>query len=161
MNEQEIQKVRNIALVHDLLSESDEHTCVEFKHNNNSKEMIGKLISALSNAARIEQQDFGYVLWGIEDDTKNIVGTSFSPETKTVGNQVFVMWLTQMLQPRLAFKFRKVKHPNVNLVLLEIPAAISTPVEFDKTAYVRIGSATPRLSEYPEHFQKLITNLRP
>lgn len=161
MNEQEMQKVRDIALVNDLLSENNEHTYVEYKHNNDSKEMIGKLISALSNAARIEQQDFGYVLWGIEDETKNVVGTSFNPETKTVGNQVFIMWLTQMLQPRLAFKFRKVNHPYGNLVLLEIPAAISTPVEFDKTAYVRIGSATPRLSEYPEHFQKLITNLRP
>lgn len=161
MNEQEIQKARDLALVNELLSESDEHTCVEFKQNNDSKEMIGKLISALSNSARIAQQDFAYMLWGIEDGKKNIVGTSFNPETKTVGNQVFIMWLTQMLQPHLAFSFRKVNHPNGHLVLLEIPAAISTPVEFDKTAYVRIGSATPRLSEYPEHFQKLITNLRP
>lgn len=161
MNEQEIQKVRDIALVNELISNSDEHTCVEFKHNKEIKEMIGKLISALSNAARIEQQDFAYVIWGIEDGTKNITGTTFNPETKTVGNQVFIMWLTQMLQPRLAFSFRKVVHPNGHLILLEIPAAISTPVEFDKTAYVRIGSATPRLSEYPEHFQKLITNLRP
>ncbi|MDA3816985.1 MAG: putative DNA binding domain-containing protein [Prolixibacteraceae bacterium] len=161
MNEQKIQKLRDITLVNNLLFENDEHTCVEFKHNNDSKEMIGKLVSALSNAARIEQQDFGYVLWGIEDDTKKIVGARFNPETKTVGNQVFIMWLTQMLQPRLTFNFRTVNHPNGNLVLLEIPAAINTPVEFDKTAYVRIGSATPRLSEYPEHFQKLITNLRP
>jgi predicted HTH transcriptional regulator len=66
-----------------------------------------------------------------------------------------------MLQPRLAFSFRNVNHPEGKLVLLEIPAAVSTPVEFDKTAYVRIGSATPRLSDYPEHFQKLIINLRP
>lgn len=161
MSEQEIQKARDLALVKELLSESNEHTCVEFKHNNDSKEMIGKLISALSNSARIEQQDFAYILWGIEDGTKKIVGTTFNPETKTVGNQVFIMWLTQMLQPRLAFSFRKVKHPAGDLILLEIPAAISTPVEFDKTAYVRIGSATPRLSEYPEHYLKLITNLRP
>ncbi|MCF8362561.1 MAG: putative DNA binding domain-containing protein [Prolixibacteraceae bacterium] len=161
MNEQEIQKTRDLALVNELLSKSDEHTCVEFKHNNDNKEMIGKLISALSNAARIEQQDFAYVLWGIEDGTKKVVGTNFNPETKTVGNQVFIMWMTQMLQPRLAFKFRKVNHPKGNLMLLEIPAALNTPVEFDKTAYVRIGSATPRLSEYPGHYQKLINNLRP
>lgn len=161
MSEQEIQKARDITLVNDLLSSNNEHTCVEFKHNNESKEMIGKLISALSNAARIEQQDFAYVIWGIEDGTKKIVGSTFNPETKKSGNQVFVMWLSQMLQPRLAFTFRKVYHPDGNLVLLEIPAALNTPVEFDKTAYIRIGSATPRLSEYPEHYQKLINNLRP
>lgn len=161
MNEQEIQKARDLALVNELLSANDEHTCVEFKHNRDDAEMIGKLISALSNAARIDQQDFAYILWGIEDGTKNIVGTSFNPETKTVGNQVFIMWLTVMLQPRLALSFRKVNHSQGNLVLLEIPAAISTPVEFNRTAYVRISSGTPRLSEYSEHFQKLITNLRP
>lgn len=66
-----------------------------------------------------------------------------------------------MLQPRIAFSFRTVNHPRGRLVLLEIPSAITTPIEFDKTAYIRIGSATPRLSEYPEHFAKLINNLRP
>jgi len=35
------------------------------------------------------------------------------------------------------------------------------PVEFEKTAYLRIGSATPRLSNYPEHYKKLLNNLRP
>ena len=161
MSEQELQKARDITLINELLLSNDEHTCVEFKHNNDNKEMIGKLISALSNAARIEQQDFAYIIWGIEDDTKKVVGTSFSPDTKKVGNQVFAMWLTKSLQPRLAFSFRKVKHLEGDLILLEIPAALNTPVEYDKSAYVRIGSATPRLSEYPEHYQKLINNLRP
>jgi len=152
---------RDLALVYALLTEHSEHSCVEFKENNQSEEMIGKLCSALSNAARIEQQDFAYVIWGIEDGSKRIVGTNFCPEDKTVGNQVFQMWLTQKLTPRITFQFRKVDHPDGALVLLEIPAAHSTPVEFDHTAYVRIGSATPRLSDCPEHFQKLITALRP
>lgn len=71
------------------------------------------------------------------------------------------MWLSQMLSPRITFNFRKVKHPDGNLVLLEIPAAITTPVEFNRIAYIRIGSATPRLSDFPEHYSKLITSLRP
>jgi predicted HTH transcriptional regulator len=161
MEDKEKQIARDIALVNELLASEDERNCVEFKHNLEHKEKIGQLISALSNAARIEQQDYAYIIWGIEDGTKKILGTTFNPETKKVGNQVFLLWLTNMLQPRLAFDFRTVNHPEGRLVLLEIPAAISTPVEFDKTAYVRIGSATPRLSEYPEHFAKLINNLRP
>jgi ATP-dependent DNA helicase RecG len=47
---------RDIALVNELLEKHSEHTCVEFKHNNDRAEMIGTLCSALSNAARIEQQ---------------------------------------------------------------------------------------------------------
>lgn len=45
--------------------------------------------------------------------------------------------------------------------MLEIPAATVSPVEYYGTAYVRIGNATPRLSDHPEWYQKLITNLRP
>ncbi|GAA4815585.1 transcriptional regulator [Marinicella pacifica] len=161
MNEKELQIKRDLVLVEEILANNNEFTCVEFKHNNSDTEMIGKLISALSNAARIEQQDFAYVIWGVEDESKNILGTKFDPDTKKVGNQVFIMWLTQKLKPRLAFSFRKVKHPEGLLVLLEIPAVINTPVEFDKISYVRIGSATPRLSDFPEHHKKLIVNLRP
>ena len=161
MNEIKNTLERDIALVDELLARNTENPCVEFKHNKDSEDLIGKLCSALSNAARIEQQDFAYVIWGIEDITKNILGTTFCPDTKTVGNQVFQMWLTQKLTPRISFQFRKIAHPDGNLVLLEIPSAHSTPVEFDRTAYIRIGSATPRLSDCPEHYQKLITRLRP
>jgi predicted HTH transcriptional regulator len=151
---------RDIALIDELLAGSSENSCVEYKHNNGNPETIGKLCSALSNAARIDEQDFGYVLWGIEDGSQDIVGTSFQPSTKTVGNQVFEMWLSQNLSPRITFTFRAVAHPKGNLILLEIPATYTTPVEFNRTAYIRIGSGTPRLSDYPEHYIKLINSLR-
>ena len=65
-----------------------------------------------------------------------------------------------MLTQRSTFYFRKVNHPKGNLVLLEIPATHTTPVEYDRIAYIRIGSVTPRISDYPEHYQKLINSLR-
>lgn len=160
MNELSKQMQRDIVLIDELLSGDSENGCVEFKHNNENPEMIGKLCSALSNVARIEEKDFAYIVWGIEDETQNIIGTTFNPESKTKGNQVFIMWLSQMLTPRITFTFRKVNHPQGSLILLEIPATHTTPVEFDRTAYIRIGSATPRLSDYPEHYQKLINSLR-
>jgi predicted HTH transcriptional regulator len=160
MSELSKQMQRDIVLIDELLSGDSEKGCVEFKHNNENPDMIGKLCSALSNAARIEEKDFAYVVWGIEDETQNIIGTTFNPDAKTKGSQVFIMWLSQMLTPRITFTFRKVNHPEGNLILLEIPATHTTPVEFDRTAFIRIGSATPRLSDYPEHYQKLINSLR-
>ena len=62
------------------------------------------------------------MVWGIEDDTQNVIGTTFNPDTQTKGKQVFAMWLSQMLSPRITFAFRYVAHPKGNLVLLEIPA---------------------------------------
>lgn len=160
MNEALKQRERDIVLIDELLSDASEIGCVEFKHNKDNPEMIGKLCSALSNTARIEGKDFAYVVWGIEDETHNIVGTTFNPDTKKKGNQVFIMWLANMLSPRITLSFRTINHPKGNLVLLEIPATLSTPVEFERVAYIRIGSATPRLSDFPDYYLKLIEKLR-
>lgn len=152
---------RDILLIDELCSQSAENNCLEFKQDNIDPKLIGKLCSALSNAARIEGEDLAYVLWGIRDSDHVVVGTQFDPNSKMVGNQGFQIWLAQRLNPSISFSFRSVEHPAGPVVILEIPAATSAPVEYDGTAYTRIGSATPKLSDYPDHFQKLIDNLRP
>lgn len=152
---------REIALINDLRKQSSETTIVEFKKDNIDPKVIGKLCSALSNVARIEQEDCAYVLWGVDDGSHEVLGTRFDPFAKKVGNQVFELWLAQMLQPSIAFSFKRIEHPNGVVVILEIPAATNAPVEFEGTAFLRIGSATPKLADYPDRFQKLINNLRP
>ncbi|MCF6187370.1 MAG: ATP-binding protein [Desulfobulbaceae bacterium] len=119
---------RYIALVDDLRSSVSEHSCLEFKKDNIKPQLIGKLCSALSNAARIEGQDFAYVLWGINDTDHIVTGTRFDPDTIKVGNQVFQLWLAQMLKPSIPFLFRPVDHPDGTVIMLEIPAATSAPV---------------------------------
>lgn len=59
------------------------------------------------------------------------------------------------------FNFKRVDYQSVSLVLLEIPAATSSPVEFDRQAFIRIGSATPRLSDHPERLKALWAKLQP
>ena len=54
---------RDIALVDDLRSGAAKSPCVEFKHNNDDQDMIGKLVSAMSNAARIDDQTLAYIVW--------------------------------------------------------------------------------------------------
>ena len=152
---------RDIALIDELREYSAENTCLEFKKDNIDIKLIGKLCSALSNAARIENKDLAYVLWGINDDDHSVEGTEFDPDSKRVGNQVFQLWLANKLNPSIAFSFRSVNHPDGRVVILEIPAATSAPVEFEGIAFTRIGSATPKLSDYPDRFQKLISNIRP
>jgi len=152
---------RDILLIDELRKQSSEKAVVEFKHNNKNPELIGKLCSALSNAARIEQQNCAYVVWGISNDDHSVVGTSFDPDKETVGNDVFQHWLAKRLSPSLAFSFRSVDHPDGLVVILEIPAASVTPVAYNSIAYVRIGSATPKLHEHPDVYRQLIDRLRP
>lgn len=160
MSPADIHSARDVALVDEL--RSAENALVELKRENVDPKVIAKYCSALSNAARIEGKQFAYVLWGVDDASHDVVGTNFNPDGVKVGsNTVLQLWLAQRLKPSIAFSFRRIMHPQGLVVLLEIPAAPSAPVAFDDIAYVRIGSATPKLTDYPERQQKLITNLRP
>ena len=71
---------RTLALIDDLLAASAETSCVEFKENNFAPPVIGKYISALSNAAALAEQNFSYLLWGVRDSDRAITGTHFDPD---------------------------------------------------------------------------------
>jgi predicted HTH transcriptional regulator len=161
MSEMRMSPSRDIDLINDLRALPAETSWLEFKKDNVDPDVIGVRCSALSNAARIEGKDLAYMIWGIDNDTHAVVGTTFIPDTHKVGDQVFQLWLAQRLQPSIAFSFRVTDHPEGRVVILEIPAATSAPVSFNNIAYIRIGSATPKLTEYPERHQKLIECLRP
>ena len=152
---------RTLALIDDLLAASAETSCVEFKENNFAPPVIGKYISALSNAAALAEQNFAYLLWGVRDSDRAITGTHFDPDAVKRHGQPLAFWLAQRLNPDVAFRFQIVDHPQGRLVLLEIPAATTSPVEFERTAYIRIGSATPRLSDYPDRQKTLWGKLQP
>lgn len=49
----------------------------------------------------------------------------------------------------------------IRLVMLEIPAATHSQVEFNQLAYIRVGSATPKLSDHPEKLRALWSKLQP
>lgn len=152
---------RMSALIDDLRRLPAETSWVEFKENNTDPQMIGKLVSALANAARLADQHFAYLLWGVRDADHAVIGTSFEPASQRQQGQPLELWLAQRLQPGVAFAFRSICCSGARLVLLEIPAAGTSPVEFERTAYVRIGSATPRLSDHPEHLKALWAKLQP
>ncbi len=152
---------RLLALIDDLRAFPAETAWLEFKENNTDPRAIGRLISAVSNAARLEDKDCGYVVWGVRDAGHAVAGTRFDPSSAKHQRQPLEFWLSQMLRPGVAFSFQPVQHPDGRLVLLEIPAATTAPVEFDRTAYIRIGSATPRLADHPERQRALWDKLRP
>lgn len=152
---------RDIALIDQLCAEPAETSWLEFKGNNADPEMIGKRCSALANSARIDGKDMAYMVWGVEDGAHAVVGTDFNPDAKKVGNQGLAIWLANSLQPSIAFNFRSIACPGGRVVLLEIPAATGAPVAFNGVPYIRLSSATPRLTDYPDRYQRLIERLQP
>ncbi|MGV8150082.1 MAG: helix-turn-helix domain-containing protein, partial [Alkaliphilus sp.] len=80
------------SLVKELTSLSNETEWVEFKVNIKNPQLIGEYISALSNSAALEEKKYAYLLWGIDDLTHEIVGTSFEPKKFKKGNEEFENW---------------------------------------------------------------------
>jgi ATP-dependent DNA helicase RecG len=74
-------------LLTSLLAYPKENEFLEFKINQHEKDEIGKRISALSNGAALSSKEFAYLVFGIEDSTHKVVGTSFQPKFFKVGNE--------------------------------------------------------------------------
>lgn len=138
-----------------LVEQPKESEWLEFKVNNANPDEIGKRISALANSACLHNHTFGYLVFGVEDDSHSIVGTAFSPKRTKKGNEELENWLTRMLDPKIDFRIHEFTFDGKNIVIFEIPAALNRPVKFTNVAYIRIGSLTKNLNEYPEKEKKI------
>ena len=143
-------------LLGELVKLPKESENLEFKLNFHSVEEIGEQISALSNAACIQNQANAYLVFGVEDSTHKIVGTTFSAKKHKKGNEDLEHWLATRLNPRIdfviyEFDYEEGKH----ISLFVIPATQNRPVTFLHQAYIRVGSITRKLSDFEEKERKI------
>ena len=143
-------------LIDELRRYPKEKEWFDFKVNNSESHMIGEYISALSNAALLHQVKHGYLVFGIDDVTHEILGTTFTPQTeKGRGNEDLEPWLKRLLDPRVDFSFHEITCEEKPVVIVQIDAAYERPVRFDGTEYIRVGSYKTKLSNHPELERKL------
>lgn len=149
MNEQELK-----TLLEQLVSLPKETEWVEFKLNFHSVEEIGERISALSNGACIRNQENAYLVFGVENDHQTIEGTTFKPLFHKIKNQELENYLHQYLDPRVDFRIYEFDYPADGTVkhisIFEIPAAYHQPVRYNRIGYIRVGSYTRPLSDFPD-----------
>lgn len=137
-------------LIDKVLAFPKESEWLEFKHNNADPQQIGQYISALANSAVIHKQERAYLVWGVEDGSGTIAGTTFDPSRAKQGNQALEMWLSQKLRPTPHFEFICGDYSNkVPMVVLAIRPVKEQPVKFDNVAYVRVGSHKTNLDSQP------------
>lgn len=147
-------------LINELRKLPTETQWVEFKHNNYEPAMIGQDISALANSAAIHEKSCAYMLWGIDDDTHEIVGTDYDLQTLKKGNQELENWLRSLLSRNADFEFYSVPMNDVTVGVLIIYRAANQPVTFEKVDYIRVGSYTKKLNEYPALQAQLWNRIR-
>jgi ATP-dependent DNA helicase RecG len=139
------------ALVARLRAEPHETEWLEFKDSNYGPQLIGEYLSALSNAACVAGKPRGYLVFGVRDETHEIVGTDFDPYAeKAKGNQDLLIWLAMGLQPNIGFEVFTLASPKGKIVLFEVSSAWGRPVCFNGTAFIRVGSSKTELYKHPE-----------
>ena len=142
-------------IVHDLRKLPAEAEWVEFKHNNDNPEEIGEYISALSNSAAFFGKTNAWMVWGIDNETHAILGTSFAPETAKRGGEALENWLLRLLNPKISFYFHSILIEEKRIVLMEICPAVRHPTQFSGAEYIRIGSHKKKLKDFPDKEREL------
>ncbi len=122
----------------------------EFKVNNSNPQEIGEYISALSNSACYHKQQYGYLVFGIQDGSHRLEGTDFHPLYEKKGNQELENWLATQLNPRIDFNIYEFTYNDKHFALFRVSATQNTPVSFRGVPFIRIGSYKKPLKDHPE-----------
>ena len=89
------------ALLNRLLQEPNESGWLEFKVNNKDPREIGEYVSSLANSAMLAGRDRAFLVFGVEDRSKERVGTELRLQKLKQGNEDFTNWLSRMIEPRV------------------------------------------------------------
>jgi ATP-dependent DNA helicase RecG len=145
-------------LIDELIALPKENEWVEFKSGDSTtNDRLGQYISAISNAACIHNQPFGYLVFGIHDGTHALVGTNYRFKTQKEGNEELELWIRRLLNPSVKFQFFSFEYGKKQIELFKIPAAVVEPTNFKKIPYIRFNSSLADLRSYP-HYIKAIYN---
>lgn len=118
-----------------------ENEVVEFKEASNDydTDKIGKYFSALANEANLRGLERGWLVFGVSNKTRQVVGTNYRPEHDRLQNLKHQM--TQGTDPRVTFRhIHELHQAEGRVVLFEVPAAPSgMPVAWQGHYYARAG----------------------
>lgn len=159
IEEYKVSKDELSELLSSLLNMNKENEWLEFKLGNDNPHMIGEYISALSNSATLCNKDHAYLIYGIDDKSKNVVGTNFDFNKEKKGNEPLYNWLYRKLKPQVEFIAYEIEYLNKPVLIIEIDKAKNYPVEFDNVAYIRVGEQKRKLCDYKEKEKKLWNEL--
>ncbi|MBS5889152.1 MAG: putative DNA binding domain-containing protein [Clostridium sp.] len=147
-----------IEVFENLISFRDEYEWLDFKENWFSKDEIGEYISAIANGAALSGRECGYVVWGIRDSDKEVVGTSVNLD-RDIDGEPYKHYLARNLRPSIPFETSDFEYKGKRIVMLIIPASKSVVTKYKGQAFIRIGSSKERLDKYPEWEIKLNSTL--
>lgn len=142
-------------LLNSLCALPRETPWVEFKLNKFDADDVARYISGLSNSAILAAERRSYLVFGVANETHEILGTAVDLKSSKVGNEIFEHWLTRSLDPHLNLEFVTIDCDGKRVELIAIDPAFQRPVRFKKEAFIRIDSVLKPLADYPERERSL------
>jgi len=100
----------------------------------------------------------GYLVFGMDDKTHAIIGTTYQPKREKVGNEDIENWIATQLSPRIDFMIHETIVNEKRIALFIVDSAGNTPVKFKGTAWIRVGSYKKKLADHPERERKIWQN---
>lgn len=124
-----------------------ENEIVEFKeaNDNYSTSDIGKYFSALSNEANLRGAGAGWLVFGVSNKTRSVVGTPYRDDQARLNS--LKNDIANGTEPSLTFRnVHELDHPSGRVLLFEIPAAPrSLPVSWNGYYHARAGESLTSL----------------
>ncbi|MCM8534626.1 MAG: putative DNA binding domain-containing protein [Lentisphaeraceae bacterium] len=130
-------------ILDELLSNGHEGECLEFKaaRNNFDKGELGKYFSALSNEANLKSTESAWLIFGIEDKTKNVLGTNYCNAVGAL--EKIKREVSENISNKLSFRhIAELEREGKRLLLFEIPAAPQgIPIAWKGHYHARVGES--------------------
>lgn len=139
------------SMVSEFRALPSETAWLEFKTNMSDPVKIARYISALANMAAYSGRSYGYLVWGVDDATHEVLGTEFNKDVvKAEKNQPLEIWLRLVVKPQTNYEFFEFVLDGKRLVVLEIESAYRQPVTACGGGWARIGNALVELNKNPK-----------
>lgn len=130
------------ALLQELIT-TWENEAVEFKQASNdySTDDIGKYFSALANEANLRGAERGWLVFGVNNKTRAVVGTDYRTQMDRL--QSLKQQIAADAEPRVTFReIHELQHADGRVLLFEIPAApLGMPIAWKGHYYARAGES--------------------
>lgn len=143
MNEHELKR-----LLDELRSLPGETEWLEFKEAKNQYDLtkLGKYFSAISNEANLKGKRYGWLIFGVEDKKREIVGTNYRPHRLEL--EKLKLEIANKASNRLTFiEIYELLLPEGRVLMFQIPAAPpGIPISYEGHFYGREGESLSPLN---------------
>ena len=138
---------RELVSLLESLIEQWENEVVEFKQAGREypTDKIGAYFSALANEANLRGLDKAWLVFGVQNKTRRVVGSDYRPEPERL--QGTKMQMAENTGPCVTFRnIHELVHPDGRVLFFEIPAAPrGMPIAWKGHYYARAGESLTHL----------------